>query len=360
MDDAAYMRRALELARRAEGSVSPRPPVGALVVAGDEVAGEGFTKPVPGPHAEAEALEAAGSRARGATLYVTLEPCTRSSVSVSCADRILDSGLRRVVAATRDPNPDVNGRGFRAIRRAGIDVRTGVLRAPARALIEPFAKWITTARPFVTLKLAMSLDGKVAAPDGSSRWITGELARAEVHDLRRRVDAIVVGAGTVEADDPLLTFRLSGIEGTQPLRVVIDSSGRTRPGARIFDDSAPTLVLGAFDIPGHVTEAWTRHRAAVAALPRADGGVDLAAALGELGRRGVCHVLVEAGPTLAGSFADAGLVDRYIFYIAPKLIGGDAPGVFATGVKTLADAWELDVTNTRRVGADIRVDARPR
>jgi diaminohydroxyphosphoribosylaminopyrimidine deaminase/5-amino-6-(5-phosphoribosylamino)uracil reductase len=349
VDDAKHMQRALELARRAEGSVSPRPPVGCVVVSDGEVVGEGWTRPGQGRHAEVFALDAAGDRAHGATLCVTLEPCAKQ-----CAQLAADAGIARVIAAMQDPNPECDGRGFAVLRDAGVAVNVGLEGARAASLIEPFSKWIITGLPFVTLKLAMSLDGKVAAPDGTSQWITGEEARAEVHDLRRRVDAVLVGAGTVETDDPQLTFRTPGLEGTQPLRVVIDSSGRTRPSARMFNADSPALVLTTEDAPA----AWSGID--VARLPRDEGGVDLRAAVTELGRRDVCHVLVEAGPTLAGSFAAARLVDRFVFYIAPKIIGGDAPGAFASGVKTIGDAWELDIERVKIVGGDIRIDARPR
>lgn len=347
MDDAGYMRRALDLARRAEGSVSPRPPVGAVLVADGDVAGEGLTLPGEGRHAEVFALDAAGGRARGATLFVTLEPCAKR-----CARLLVDAGVSRVVAAVHDPNPDCDGRGFALLRDAGVAVEVGMESEAASALVEPFAKWITTGLPFVTLKIAMSLDGKVAAPDGTSQWITGESSRAEVHDLRRRVDAVLVGAGTVEADDPLLTFRTPGLEGTQPLRVIVDSSGRTPPTARVFNDDAPSLVLTTDDA---VDPGWRD----VVRVSRGDGGVDLGAALAELGRRGLCHVLVEPGPALVGSFAAAGLVDKYVFYVAPKIVGGDAPGAFASGVKTLADAWRLRIDGVVHVGEDVRVEARP-
>jgi diaminohydroxyphosphoribosylaminopyrimidine deaminase/5-amino-6-(5-phosphoribosylamino)uracil reductase len=349
------MRRALELARKAEGSVSPRPPVGAVVVAPDgSVVGEGYTRPKPGPHAEPDALAAAGERARGATVYVTLEPCnTKKSKLASCADYLIDAGVARVVGCMADPCPDVDGRGFALLRDAGITVDVGLERDAAAALAEPFATWITSGRPLVTLKIAMSLDGKVAAPDGTSQWITGEEARTEVHDLRRRVDAVVVGAGTVEIDDPRLTFRTPGLEGTQPLRVVLDSSGRTSATARIFDDDAPSLVLTTDNAPGDWRDID------VVRLPQGEGGVDLTAAVEELGRRGLCHVLVEAGPTLAGSLAAAKLIDRFVFYVAPKIIGGEAPGAFASGVKTITDAWDLEIECVTNVGRDIRIDARP-
>ena len=348
------MRRALELADLSDGSVAPRPPVGCVIVTSDGAIFEGRTKRAPGPHAEAEALEAAGSRAEGASIYVTLEPCTVArNKPVSCAQLLVDARVGRVVAAMRDPCPDVDGRGFAMLREAGIDVEVGLLEDEARELVEPFTTWIATGEPFVTLKLAASLDGKVAAPDGTSRWITGEQARAEVHDLRRRADAVVVGSGTVVADDPALTFRTPGLEGDQPLRVVFDASGRTPPDAKIFDGAAPALIVTTDDrdATGPVD---------VVRVARSEDGVDVRAALRALGERDLCHVLVEAGPTLAGSFIATGSVDRLILYLAPKIIGGDAPGLFAHGVKTLTDAWQMQIEGVRRVGDDIRIDARPR
>jgi diaminohydroxyphosphoribosylaminopyrimidine deaminase/5-amino-6-(5-phosphoribosylamino)uracil reductase len=348
-EDTRFIRRALALAALAEGSVSPRPPVGSVVVNDGTIVGEGFTKAIPGPHAEAEALAQAGTSSKGATVYVTLEPCAKSSVSDACAHQLVASGVSRVVASIRDPNPDVNGRGFACLREAGIEVKTGPGRTSAKRLIEPFAKWVTTKQPFVTLKLAASLDGKVAAPDGTSQWITGEEARAEVHELRRRVDAVLVGASTVAIDDPSLTFRHTD-DGTQPLRVVVDSTGRTPTTAKIFDGAAPALVI--------TTDQATTAYPDVARVAAADGGVDLRAALEELGSRGICHVLCEGGPTLAASLVALGLVDRFVIYLAPKIIGGDAPGLFTSGIKTLADAWELRIESVTRVGLDLRIEAR--
>lgn len=350
MDETRFMGRALELARGAEGRVSPRPPVGSVVVSTDGlIVGEGASRDGPGLHAEIFALEAAGGGAKDATVYATLEPCLKW-----CGPALIAAGVRRVVVATLDPNPNVDGGGVALLGDAGIEVETGVLAAEAAALIEPFAKWITTRRPFVTLKLAASIDGKVAAPDGTSRWITGEQARAEVHDLRRRADAVLVGSGTAVADDPALTFRTPGLEGEQPLRVLLDSSGRTPVDAQLFDGTVPTLVIttDATDVP-----AWN---AEVARVARGEGGVDLDAALELLGERGLCHVLVEAGPTLAASLIERGAVDRLVLYVAPKIIGGDAPGLFASGVKTLADAWEMEMERVERVGDDLRIDLRPR
>jgi diaminohydroxyphosphoribosylaminopyrimidine deaminase/5-amino-6-(5-phosphoribosylamino)uracil reductase len=354
------MARALELAARAEGSVSPRPPVGCvLVTPSGAIVGEGHTHPQPGPHAEAAAITAAGSGARGATAYVTLEPCTKSSVSEPCADLLIAAGVASVVAGIRDPNPDVNGRGFRKLRAAGIEVRSGVLRERARALIEPFGKWVRTGKPFVTLKLAASLDGKVAARDGTSRWITGPEARAEVHDLRRRVDAVLVGSMTVVRDDPLLTHRNPGALGSQPLRVIIDGSGRSGVDARVFNNDAPTLVITSEEIDGAFVDRWTSAGADVVRVTAGENGIEIRAAVECLGRRGLCHLLVEGGPTIASSFVERELVDRFVLYLAPRLIGGEAPGLLNDGVKTLADAWSMQIDRVRRVGADLRIDASP-
>jgi diaminohydroxyphosphoribosylaminopyrimidine deaminase / 5-amino-6-(5-phosphoribosylamino)uracil reductase len=358
-DQTRHMARALELARRAEGGVAPRPPVGAVVVSADgAVAGEGWTRRKPGPHAEDDALARAGARAAGGTVYTTLEPCnTKKSKAASCAQLLIDAGVRRVVTSVADPCPDVDGRGFAMLRDAGIEVVVGPGAGEAARLTEPFAKWITTTTPFVTMKVAASLDGKVAAADGTSRWITGELARAEVHDLRRRVDAVLVGSGTVVADDPALTFRTPGLDGEQPLRVVLDASGRTPEDAQLFDGAADTLVITADDVPDVRVNAWLTAGAVVSRVQKGDGGVDIAAALDVLGERGICHVLVEPGPTLAASFVERGLVDRFVIYLAPKLIGGDAPGLLASGAKTITDAWELDVTDVAHVGDDLRIEA---
>ncbi len=357
--DRKHMARALELASLAEGSVSPRPPVGCVLVsASGEVVGEGCTQSSPGPHAEAAAIQSAGTRARGATAFVSLEPCTHSSVSQPCAEQLIEARVTRVVAALKDPNPNVNGRGFRRLRAAGVSVTTGVGRTQARAVIEPFANWITTGEPFLTLKMAATLDGKIAARDGTSRWITGPEARAEVHDLRRRVDAVLVGSMTVVRDDPLLTYRLDGVTGTQPLRVVVDGSGRSPSDARVFNADAPTLVITSETVDERSVDGWQAAGAEVVRVPAGESGVDVRTVVELLGKRGLRHVLVEGGPTIASSFVERGLVDRLVLYLAPKLIGGDAPGLFNDGVKTLADAWRLRIEAVRRIGEDIRIDAR--
>jgi diaminohydroxyphosphoribosylaminopyrimidine deaminase/5-amino-6-(5-phosphoribosylamino)uracil reductase len=358
-DDGKFMKRAIELAVRAEGSVSPRPPVGAVVVRDARIVGEGWTKPRPGPHAETEALAQAGDAARGATVHVTLEPCSHTGDTAPCSDALIAAAVARVVVGATDPNPKVNGQGIAKLRAAGIEVMEAVESKACLALIEPFSKWVDSGTPFVTLKMAASLDGKTAAPDGTSMWITGDAARADVHELRRRADAVIVGSMTVLRDDPLLTCRLEGVDvHAQPLRVIIDGSGRTPEISRVFNRDAPTLVITNEDLADAHVERWRAAGAEVARVPAGESGVDVRAALGALGERGICHVLVEGGPTIAASFIASGLVDRFVLYLAPILIGGDAPGLLNDGVKTLTDAWSLQIEDVRSVGDDLRIDAR--
>lgn len=359
------MARALALAERGLGLAAPNPMVGAVVVADGAVVGEGWHEGPGTPHAEVLALRAAGPRARGATLYVTLEPCTHHGRTPPCAPLVASSGVAEVVVATRDPNPVVDGAGLRFLREVGLRVVEGVLEQEARELTLAFAKHVRTGLPFVVLKLAASLDGRTAARDGSSQWITGEAARREVHRLRAASGAVVVGAGTVAADDPALTVRLDGYRGRQPLRVVVDGRGRTPPEARVFDGAAPTLVATTQAAPPAARAAWERAGAEVLVLedPGAEGRVSLPALVEALGKRDVQGVLLEGGPTLAWSAVRAGVVDRLVLYLAPKLIGGTgAPGVLGgEGVGSLSHALPVSLVEVAPVGEDLRVvaDLRP-
>jgi len=324
MDDVEAMRRAVAAAWRVRTATSPNPWVGCvLVTPGGEVC-TGATAPPGGPHAEVAALAAAGARSRGATVYVTLEPCSHTGRTGPCADALLAAGVARVVVGVLDPDPNVSGRGAERLRAAGIPVDVGVAAGEVTAQLAPYLKHRTTGRPWVVLKLAATLDGRTAAPDGTSRWITGPEARADAHALRAESDAIVVGAGTVRADDPSLTVR--HVEGRDPLRVVL---GRAPAGARVH----PCVEL--------------------------DG--DLGAVLDDLGRRGVVQAMVEGGATTAAAFHRAGLVDRYVLYLAPALMGGDGgAGLFTgAGAPTMADLWRGRVVDVRRVGNDLRVDLAP-
>jgi diaminohydroxyphosphoribosylaminopyrimidine deaminase/5-amino-6-(5-phosphoribosylamino)uracil reductase len=329
----AAMARAIALARRALGTTSPNPSVGCVVLDADgEVVGEGHTSPAGGPHAEIVALTQAGARARGGTAVVTLEPCNHTGRTGPCSHALAQAGVARVVVGVLDPNPVAAG-GAETLRAAGVTVVSGVLEAAAR---EAMIGWLTAVergRPFVVWKFAATLDGRSAAADGTSRWITSAEARADVHRLRGELDAIIVGSGTVLADDPHLTVRDPDgrLRPRQPLRVVVDGSGRTPEKAKVRDDAAETLVV--------------------------TGRVDLAGLLVDLYRRGVRTALLEGGPTLAGAFLKAGLVDRVIAYLAPKLLGEGAAALGAAGVTTITEAISLDVADVALIGPDLRLTA---
>lgn len=319
--DERAMRRAIELAAGVRRETSPNPWVGAVVEPGGF---EGATSPPGGPHAEVHALEAAGGGARGATLYATLEPCSHTGRTAPCVEAILDAGIARVVVGIEDPDDRARGAGIRALRAAGLTVDVGVCAEEVRAQLAPYLKHRDTGRPWVVLKLAATLDGRTAAPDGSSRWITGDAARADAHRMRAESDAVVVGAGTVRADDPALTVR--GMPGTDPLRVVL---GHAPAGAR---------VQPALEMEG-----------------------DLGAVLDELGRRGVLQAMVEGGATVAGEFHRAGLVDRYVFYLAPAFFGGDdaRPLFSGPGAATISDLWRGRLVSVERLGDDLRLECSP-
>jgi diaminohydroxyphosphoribosylaminopyrimidine deaminase/5-amino-6-(5-phosphoribosylamino)uracil reductase len=336
MEDLEHMRRAMALAAEVRSSTAPNPWVGAVVVpsgvagpGGDRTRDtyEGATAPPGGPHAEVTALAAAGPAARGATLYATLEPCAHHGRTPPCTDDIVEAGVARVVIGVEDPDPQVAGRGIAALRAAGIEVTVGVAADEVAEQLAPYLKHRSTGRPWVVLKLAASLDARTAAPDGTSRWITGEAARHDAHLLRARSDAVLVGAGTVRADDPELTVRLDDGgptgERPQPLRVVL---GQAPKDAKVH----PALELSG----------------------------DLPEVLTELGRRGVLQLLVEGGATVAHDFHVAGLVDRYVLYLAPVFFGGDdARPLFAgPGAGTIADVWRGTLVSVERLGDDLRVE----
>ena len=359
MDDEAYIERALGLAERGRGLTSPNPLVGAVVVAEGRILGEGFHEGPGRPHAEIVALEEAGDGARGATLYTTLEPCDHFGRTPPCTRAIARAGVARVVSAMGDPNPVVDGRGFAALEAAGIEVRSGVLAQEAARLNEAYVKHVRTGLPFVTWKMAASLDGKVASRDGTSRWITGEAARADVHRLRAAADAILVGAGTALVDDPSLTVRDPAYRGRPPLRVLVDARGRVPETGDLFDAAAPTMVATTGSAPRERTEAWRARGAEVVEYEPEGGGVPLLQLLSDLGKRDVQGVLLEGGPTLAWSMVEDRAVDKVVVYLAPKLIGGqDAPGVLGgRGFAPIAQAMQLSVASFDRVGEDLRVEA---
>ncbi|MCA3423508.1 MAG: bifunctional diaminohydroxyphosphoribosylaminopyrimidine deaminase/5-amino-6-(5-phosphoribosylamino)uracil reductase RibD [Roseomonas sp.] len=325
-DDLLHMRVALALARRGLGNAWPNPAVGCVLVKDGRVIGRGWTQPGGRPHAETEALRRAGDAARGATAYVTLEPCSHHGRTPPCCEALAEAGIARVVMAMRDPDPRVNGRGLAMLRGAGIAVEEGLLEAEARALNAGFFRRIQAGMPVVTLKLASTLDGRIATASGESRWITGQAARREVHALRARHDAVLVGSGTVLADDPDLTCRIPGMERVPMLRVVADARLRTPPAARLVQGAqlAPVLIITA---PGHPPAAQAPFIAAgadIVTVPaHAAGGLDLPSLLRALGRRGVTRVLAEGGAGLAAALLRQGLVDRLVWFHAPAVMGGD-------------------------------------
>jgi diaminohydroxyphosphoribosylaminopyrimidine deaminase / 5-amino-6-(5-phosphoribosylamino)uracil reductase len=340
-DDAA-MRRALDLAALGLGATSPNPSVGAVILdAAGQPVGEGHTAPAGGPHAEVVALARAGERARGGTAVVTLEPCDHTGRTGPCTKALLAAGIGRVVVAVRDPHAVAAG-GADTLRAAGVAVEVGVRAAEAGHLLRYWLTAVRRSRPYVIWKYAASLDGRSAAADRTSRWITSPEARADVHALRGTVDAIMAGVGTVLADDPALTVRVPGLE-RRPLRVVVDSAGRTPTTAKVHDGAAPI---------------WVATAAEVGAGP--DGRVDLGKLLTTLYDRGVRAALLEGGPTLAGTFLAAGLVDEVVGYVAPKLLGAGPAALGPAGVHTIAGALDLTLTDVTRIGPDLRLTAVPR
>ncbi|MBI5136374.1 MAG: bifunctional diaminohydroxyphosphoribosylaminopyrimidine deaminase/5-amino-6-(5-phosphoribosylamino)uracil reductase RibD [Nitrospirae bacterium] len=354
------MRRALALARRGLGRTAPNPLVGAVVVRNGKVVGEGYHRGPGTPHAEIHALAAAGRAARGATLYVTLEPCGHTAKRTPpCAPEVIRSGVKRLVVGMVDPNPKVAGRGIRAIAATGIEVSVGVEDAACKALNAPYARVMERGLPWVTLKFAQTLDGKVATATGESRWITGEVARRHGHRLRDRHEAIMVGIGTVLADDPELTCRVRG--GRDPLRVVVDANLATPPTARVLTPGAqaPTILACVADASIGQGKALARAGAEVLRLPARNGRVDLTALLAGLAARGVHRVLCEGGPTLAAELLRLGLVNRVACYVAPAVMGGDdARGsVAGRSPAALADRVALGPFAVRRLGKDLLLEA---
>ena len=359
IEDERWMARAIELARLGEGLTRPNPPVGAVIVRQGRAVGEGFHRKAGGPHAEVYAFRKAGSRARGATLYVTLEPCSTHGRTPPCTDAIIRNGIKRVVFGVPDPNPAHAGRATDLLKRAGIAVTPGALAGPCAALIEPFGMHQLEKRPFVTLKLGLTLDGRIADAKGRSRWITGPEARKQVHALRRRVDAILVGCETAVTDDPSLLPVPS--RGRRPWRVVLDARGRVPLRRRLFSDGLAhqTLVITSARSP----RAWRASLAArgvtVELLPAKGGRFALRDALRLLGRRGLLHVLCEGGGTVAASLVRERLADEAWLFVAPKLLGADARSAFGGPGWSLAHAPGWRITDVSRAGADVWIRARP-
>ena len=359
--DVRYMQRALAIAEGGVGFVSPNPLVGCVIVKDGRVVGEGYHERYGGLHAEANALRAAGAEARGATLYVTLEPCCHTGKTPPCVDAVLQAGVQRVVMAVGDPDPRVSGGGLARLRDAGVEVTVGVCEAEARRLNEPFMHYAQTRRPFVTLKCAVTLDGKIATRTGASRWITGAAARERAHRLRHAADALLVGSGTALQDDPLLTTRLPEGGGVNPLRVVADSALRLPLSAQLATarPDCRTLVVTVDGAPLDKQRQLENQGVEILRLPSyADGRVNLEAMLADLGARGVADLLVEGGAALSAALLQRRLVDKIVAFIAPKIIGGDGINVVAAfGVETMADALQLYGMKSQSVGEDVMLEA---
>lgn len=346
------MAQALRLAERGLYTASPNPRVGCVLVQGGNVAGEGWHERAGEPHAEIHALRAAGGAARGATAYVTLEPCSHHGRTPPCADALIEAGVARVVVAMQDPNPQVSGQGMAKLRAAGIAVECGLMEVAARELNMGFFARMTRGLPWVRSKIGMSLDGRTALSNGASQWITGEEARRDVQHWRARSCAVLTGIGTVLADDAQLNVRDMAVT-RQPLRVVLDSHLRMPSGARILQGGGKTLI---YAVQGEQSAALRNAGAEISVLPDAAGRVDLEAMLRDLAQRGINEVLVEAGSTLNGALLRAGLVDELLLYVAPQLLGDTARGIAQLGELTaLEQRIDLDWQDIRQVGADLRI-----
>jgi len=357
-----YMEVALELACRGKGTTSPNPMVGAVVVKQGEVVGAGFHQELGGPHAEVIALKNAGVRAKGSTLYVNLEPCSHYGRTPPCTEAIIRAGIKKVVVAMQDPNPEVSGAGIEKLLSSGIEVKKGILEEKARQLNEFFIKYISTGLPFVVLKWAMTLDGKIATRTGDSRWISGESSRELVHHLRHQVDGIIAGIGTVLKDDPLLTTRIE--EGRDAARIVVDTYGQMPRNARVVNPSsfAPTLWMVGEDTPLPLEKEYKENGVEIFRLPKKDDRVCLTSLLKLLGEKEITSVMVEGGGTLNYGFFAEDLVDKVYAFVAPLICGGEeaVTPVEGKGTARLREAWKLENINLQRFGDDYLLTGYPR
>jgi len=353
-----YMEQALSLAKSALGQTSPNPAVGAVIVKGNMVVGQGYTQPPGAAHAEIMALNQAGYAARGGTMYVTLEPCCHYGRTPPCSQAIIAAGISEVRMAMLDPNPVVSGKGTTALEQAGIKTYLGERESEAREINASYIKFITTGIPFVTAKFAASLDGKIATRSGDARWISSPESRNYAHRLRYLNDAIMVGINTILTDNPRLTARHNGAKPEQqPARVIVDSRGRTPLTARVFSESGKTILALGDSLTAEVKEKFTQTGAELLELPLKEGRVDLKSLLEALGKQNITSLLVEGGGTLLGSLFDAKLVDKVVAFIAPIIIGGEAAttAVGGQGIDRLTDAFRLERVNVNRLGEDIVV-----
>ncbi|WP_049766315.1 bifunctional diaminohydroxyphosphoribosylaminopyrimidine deaminase/5-amino-6-(5-phosphoribosylamino)uracil reductase RibD [Syntrophobacter fumaroxidans] len=362
-EDRFFMKRALRLAAKGAGRTSPNPMVGAVVVRGETTVAEGFHEFVGGPHAEVNALRQAGDKARGATLYVTLEPCNHQGRTPPCTRAVLDSGVATVVIGMEDPNPGVRGGGASFLRSHGLRVHAGILEKECRALNQPFIKHVTTGLPYVTLKAAVTLDGAIASSSGDSKWISNERSRKFAHHLRCISDGVLIGIGTALADDPLLSARIKRRPACrQPVRIVLDSRLRLPLESALVRTAAefPLMVVCGRDAPPTREKALVDAGAEVMRLSSGKGGIHLPELLRALGSKGLCSLLVEGGATVLGAFLDNGLADDFHFFYAPKVLGDPAgtPMVRGRGRERMADAVPVFDVRVRRFGEDVMLSGR--
>lgn len=355
--DQRFIREALDLAHEVLGLTTPNPAVGCVIVRGDEVVGRGATAAGGRPHAEPQAIAQAGKRVRGATAYVSFEPCAHQGQTPPCARSLAEAGVARVVIGCLDPYPPVRGRGVAILKRAGIATKVGVCEAESRRLNEGFISRVTRGRPFVILKLAESLDGRIAAAGGDSRWISSEASRAIVHRWRREVDAVMVGATTVISDDPRLTCRIQG--GRDPARIIVDGRLRCSPDARIFRQrsTAPTVLVTTTANLARAQRRFASSRTEIISSPGEGTTVDLAKLMAGFGQRGWCKILIEGGARLAGAALQAGTVDRVAFFLAPRLIGCGRPAIEGLVGRKIRDAIRLENISVRTIDGDLLIEA---
>ncbi|MEK4252572.1 bifunctional diaminohydroxyphosphoribosylaminopyrimidine deaminase/5-amino-6-(5-phosphoribosylamino)uracil reductase RibD [Ureibacillus sp. FSL K6-2830] len=362
LTDRDYMELALNLARTAKGKTNPNPVVGAVIVKDGVIVGTGIHRKAGEAHAEVHAFHMAGEHAKGATLYVTLEPCSHYGKTPPCANLVKESGVSRVVVATLDPNPLVAGKGVDIIRKAGIEVEVGLLENEARKLNERFIHNMLTNRPFVISKFAMTLDGKIATHTGHSKWISGEAARLEVHKLRNEVDAILVGIGTVLKDNPLLTTRLPNQKGKNPIRVILDSHLQIPMDANVLNDEAETIIVTTTGADPIKIAELKKKNVHFIYCSKNEKGICLDEMLEQLYKHGITDVLVEGGGEINASFIRAGLVNKYIIYIAPKILGGrhSITPVAGDDVDNMNLAAKVEIDSFDKVGEDLRIIAYPK
>jgi len=363
MTDEDFMQMALDLARKGEGFTSPNPMVGAIVVRDGQVVGRGYHEKVGGPHAEVHAIDDAGSAAVGGTLYVTLEPCNHAGRTPPCTHKILKAGIRRLVAAMTDPNPTVTGGGVRMLSENGVEVSVGICEAAARRLNEVYLKYIRTRSPFVILKCAATMDGRIATRTGDSRWVTGKKAREYVHQLRHAADGILVGINTVIADDPSLTARLPGGGGRDPVRIILDTHLRISPEARVLKlpSGSDTILITGGGVSAERLAAIERPGVRVLPMTEAGGVIDLQALINRLGEMGLCSLLIEGGSRVAGAALRARIVDKICFFYAPKILGGDdgVPICSGRSPERMREAIALCHLEVRRFGEDVMIEGYP-